>query len=467
MSNSSLNNRPLKVCIQGLGFVGSATALVVANALDHINKPVYNVVGVDLPTSEGRRRIEAINNGQFPFDTLDPNMKKAAQIAYEHGNLQATSDEAVYQDADIVLVDVQLDIKNINEQPEIDFAGFKKAISILGENLKPGALIVIETTVPPGTCEHIVCPIIEDNLNKRGLAEDSILIAHSYERVMPGKDYYNSIVNFWRVYSGLTTEAADLCEQFLSSIINTGNYPLTRLHNTTASETAKVLENSYRAMNIAFMEEWGRFAEAVGIDLFEIVDAIRVRPTHNNIRQPGFGVGGYCLTKDPLFAHLAAKDIFKNNNLDFPFSRKAVHLNRQMPLVSLNKIKQELGSLQNKHILLLGVSYRPDVADTRNAPAEEFVRTAELQGAKVDVHDPLVSFWDEMARPILNELPSPIQYGAIIFAVGHSDYKSLNLNNWLSGCNCLILDADRVLTDNQIDWLRLSNLKFKSIGRGL
>lgn len=455
-----------KVVVQGLGFVGSAMAIAVANAKNKNDNPRYDVVGVDLPNQEGGRRIDAINNGQFPFDTLDKNMIKAAQIANDQGNLSATADEAVYQDADIVLVNIQLDIKDLHKNPEIDFAGFKKAITVLGENLKKGALVIVETTVPPGTCKEVVFPIFQKCLEKRGLEKDSILLAHSYERVMPGKEYYNSIVNFWRVYSGQTKEAADGCERFLSSIINTDEYPLTRLHDTTASETAKVLENSYRAMNIAFMEEWGRFAESVGVDLFQVIDAIRVRPTHNNIRQPGFGVGGYCLTKDPMFAYLASRDIFSKNNLDFPFSRSAVAINNKMPLVSLEKIAQELGGLANKDILLLGVSYRPDVADTRNAPAEIFVREAETQGAKVDAHDPMVLNWPEMSRAVMKDLPGPGTYDAIVFAVGHSTYKELSLENWLAGYDGLVLDSDRVMTDEQVQWLRDSKLNFLSIGRG-
>lgn len=127
---------------------------------------------------------------------------------------------------------------------------------------------------------------------------------------MPGSHYLDSIVNYWRVYSGVTKESADRCMHFLQSVINTEEYPLTQLSSTTASETAKVLENSYRALNIAFMEEWGRFAEEIGINMFEIVEAIRKRPTHANIMKPGFGVGGYCLTKDPLFVKIGAEKFF-------------------------------------------------------------------------------------------------------------------------------------------------------------
>ena len=164
---------------------------------------------------------------------------------------------------------------------------------------------MIETTVPPGTCENVVKPIIEKQLTKRGFGSEDFYLGHSYERVMPGPQYIDSIREFPRVYAGINEISAILVEKFLKTIIDTSKCNLTRLENTNATEMAKVLENSYRAMNIAFAVEWSRFAEEAGVDLYAIVDAIRVRPTHNNLMYPGIGVGGYCLTKDPLLASWA------------------------------------------------------------------------------------------------------------------------------------------------------------------
>ena len=163
------------------------------------------------------------------------------------------------------------------------------AIESIAKHIKKGALIIVETTVPPGTCEKVIVPKLEEILAKRKLSLDDIFLAHSYERVMPGDDYLNSIINFWRVFSGMNKESSDLCEDFLSKIINIDQYPLTRLSSMTSSETAKVLENTYRAVNIALIDEWTKYAELVGIDIFEIVDAIRKRPTHSNMMYPGIG----------------------------------------------------------------------------------------------------------------------------------------------------------------------------------
>ncbi|WP_448188649.1 nucleotide sugar dehydrogenase [Azospirillum sp. sgz301742] len=458
-------SRPV-VCVQGLGFVGSAMAIAIANARDG-DRPRYSVIGVDLPTEAGRHRVSCIGRGEMPFPSGDPALDTALARAHDAGNLTATVDPEVFSIADIVLVDINLDIDWSAPQPEVRFAPLQSAMDVLGARLRPGALVIVETTVPPGTCERIIAPRLAAAMEARGLPADSIRVAHSYERVMPGAQYYDSIVNYWRVYAGLTPEAADACERFLSTVINVADYPLTRLGSTTASETAKVMENSYRAVTIAFMEEWGRFAEAVGIDMFEIVGAIRKRPTHANMRQPGFGVGGYCLTKDPLFGAVAARTLFDRPDLSFPFSSEAVRTNAAMPLVALAKLRERFGGeLAGRRILLLGVSYREDVGDTRYSPAQTFVETAEREGAVVTAHDPLVSFWTELARPLPGELPDAAGFDAVVFTQGSPTYRGLDLAAWLGGARVEVIDANNVLTDDQRRQLRDLGCGFTSIGRG-
>ena len=395
------------VVIQGLGFVGAAMAVAASNATDQFGNPYFKVIGVDLPTDLGRERIKKLNSGKFPFETVDDKIIKGTKNAVDKGNLSATTDENIFDKADVVLISINMDLTYTDEKiPTINFNPFRNAIHSLGKHVKEGVLIIVETTVPPGTCEVIVKPMIIEHAKERGINPDLIYIAHSYERVMPGANYLDSIINFWRVYSGTSIKAADMCETFLSKIINVSKYPLTRLKSTIASETAKVLENSYRAVNIAFIEEWGRFAEDTGIDIYEIIDAIRIRPTHSNIRQPGFGVGGYCLTKDPLFAKIAAKEIFGLCNHDFPYSSQAVEVNRVMPLVTLERLKKFFnGSIKGKKILLLGVSYREDVGDTRYSPSEVFYLKAKKEGAEVIPHDPLVEYWEETKLNISKKLP--------------------------------------------------------------
>lgn len=456
------------VCVQGLGFVGSAMALAIASAKDNREEPLYNVIGVDVPNEAGYKRATSINDGVFPFENNDKKLEEAQKDAYKNGNLWATTDYEYFQYADVVVVDINLDVKYTeNQEPLLDLELFKAAMHTLGRQIKQGTLVIVETTVPPGTCEKIVYSIISEEFSKRNIDQREIFIAHSYERVMPGENYFDSIVNFWRVYSGINEDSADKCQEFLESVISTEHYPLTRLEKTTATEIAKVLENSYRAATIAFMEEWGRFAEAVHVDLFEVIEAIRMRPTHSNMRQPGFGVGGYCLTKDPYFAPLAAKEIFGLENMDFQFSTQAVRTNNAMPLVSLDKVESLLGgNLKGKKLLILGVSYRQDVGDTRYSPTEIFVKEAKNRGAEITCHDPLVSCWNEMNMQVLTEIPVFHEYDAVVFTVQHKLYTTLDFRALSLKDGLLIFDANCVLNKKQrSDIKQLNHVKFACIGR--
>ena len=438
------------VCVQGLGFVGAAMATAVAIARDGDGRLRHRVIGIDQDTRAGRERIEALERGDFPFFTLDDALVSATGQARASGRLRASDDPCWYGLADVIVVDVHLDVSDMGGQPHVDFAPLRAALRTVGSHMRPGALVVVETTVPPGTCQQVVAPELAAALRERGLPEDAFLLAHSYERVMPGADYLASVVNFWRVYAGHTPAAADACEAFLRGFINTDDYPLTRLASTNASEMAKVLENSYRAVNIAFVEEWARLAEATEVDLFQVIGAIRQRPTHNNLRQPGFGVGGYCLTKDPLFAGIAARQLFRRPDLAFPFCEQAVRVNAAMPGATLRQLHSALGGeLAGRRVLLMGVSYRQDVADTRHSASQTFCEAALAAGVQLIVHDPLVRHWDELALPVPSQLPDAAALDAIVLAVPHRAYREIEFASWLGSARPLVLDANAVLTAGQ------------------
>jgi UDP-N-acetyl-D-glucosamine dehydrogenase len=447
--------------------MGSAMATAVALAENADGEALFDVIGVDLPTVAGEKRVSAINDGRFPFETSDPTLRPAVSLAQARGNLRATTDPAVYAQADIIVVDVHLDIPFRDDEPQLQFEGFEQALRAIGSRMQPSALVIIETTVPPGTCEKVVVPVLSEEFRNRGLDPASLLVAHSYERVMPGKDYLDSIINFWRVYSGHTEQAAALCEAFLSDVVNVKDYPLTRLASTTASETAKVMENTYRAVNIAFISEWTRYAEQVGIDLFEVVRAIQKRPTHANIRYPGLGIGGYCLTKDPTFTPAAARQLF-GLALDFPFSRLAVSESTQMPHHGVARLSELLGgTVAGKRILLCGVSYREDVADTRYSPSETVYRELIGRGATVAIHDPFVSWWEELDRAVPDALPCPDAYDAVMFAIPHAQYRELDVAAWIADkAGTLVLDAFLVFTSAQRKAFRAQGVRIEAIGVG-
>jgi UDP-N-acetyl-D-glucosamine dehydrogenase len=455
------------VCVQGLGFVGSAMAVAVADARDGDDAPRFNVAGIDLPTPDGLAKIEAINAGRLPIAASDAQLEAALAAANARGNLVATTDERAYALASVTLVDLPLDVTETNGGPSVRVDGFVDAVRTLGRTLPPGSLVIVETTVPPGTTEKLVAPALARELAARDLPPDAIGVAYSYERVMPGAAYLESIVRSPRNYAGMTEAAAAACERFLSSVIDVVAHPLVRLPSTTACETAKVLENSYRATLIAFMEEWGRFAEAVGIDLFEVISAIRTRPTHSNLRRPGFGVGGYCLTKDPLLAAVSARELHGRSDLEFPFSTLAVSVNRAMPMSTLRRLEELLPrGLDGATVALMGVSYREGVADTRKSPSETFVREARARGATIRVHDPLVRYWSELEMIVPTDLPPLAGVDAVVFAVPHEPYRRLDIERWLGAARPVVLDASDVLSAAQRATFARLGCTVASIGRG-
>ena len=178
----------------------------------------------------------------------------------------------------------------------------------IGERIPASCLVLIETTVAPGTTEFVAWPILKRSFAARGIATEPLL-AHSFERVMPGREYVRSIRDFWRVCSGCTPEAKARTVRFLGEILNTREFPLTVMDRPIESETTKIVENSYRATILAFLNEWSLFAERNGVDLIKVIEAIKVRPTHDNIIFPGPGIGGYCLPKDGGLGYWAYKHI--------------------------------------------------------------------------------------------------------------------------------------------------------------
>lgn len=462
-------SRPI-VCVQGLGFVGLAMATVVANSLDTKNNPIYNVIGIDLPSNKDL--IEKINKGILPFKTEDKTfsveLKKAVLF---NKNLLASTDKRFYSEADIIIVDVHLDVKKYYINNKFHFKlekkSFERAIRTLGRLIKSESVVIIETTVPPGFCINVVKPILDSEFKKRNI-KSAPLIVHSYERVMPGREYLNSIRNYFRTFAGIDKKSAKLGKRFLESVINSKEYPLKEEQYTEASEFAKILENSYRATNIAFIYEWTLLAEKVGINLFSVIDGIKNRRTHNNIMKPGLGVGGYCLTKDSLLALWSAKNLYKSK-YGLPFSINALSINDKMPLHVIDLIKEKT-KLENKKVLILGISYREDVSDSRYSPTQTlFASLIKYKNLKCTLHDPYIDFWKEVPEAVLlKKLDSLKSFDIVILATRHHQYLSISSKRWvkLVKSGCLIVDANDILNDNKINYLLNHNIDVIGVGKG-
>ena len=457
------------VVVQGLGFVGAVMALVCANALTE----EYAVIGVDRALENTFWKIKAINDGIFPLIADDPKIAEFFDNSNKKGNVLATYDPIAYKYADVVIVDINLDVQKESDEVgglkgfNVNLGGFKSAIKSIGMHCKEDVLILVETTVPPGTCEQVVKPIIEEELVRRELTLENYRLGHSYERVMPGPQYIDSIREFPRVYAGMDTSSADAVELFLKTIIDISKCDLTRLEHTNATEMAKVLENSYRAMNIAFAVEWSRFAEEAGVDLYGIVNAIRVRPTHTNLMYPGIGVGGYCLTKDPLLASWARKSHFGSKS-DLEMSVNGVSVNDQMPLFAFNRLVEVFGDISDKKVAFLGVSYRGDVGDTRFTPVEPLVEMVRQTGAGIVLHDPFVSFWEEQKCAVEADINAIFSSDPdlIIISTGHSQYKKeATIEKLMALSPSFIYDTIGLFNTEQLGILQNKH-KVSVIGRG-
>ncbi|MCK5338247.1 MAG: hypothetical protein KAJ50_05525, partial [Bacteroidales bacterium] len=321
------------IVVMGVGFVGAVMAAIVADAKDENGKNIKFVIGCQRPSIRSYWKIPVLNRGVSPVKAEDPEVQELiGRTVLQSETLTATYNSDCLQFADCVVVDVQCDYSKHDlgdmRSGEVEMAALESTMKTIGEKVPPTALTLIETTVAPGTTEFVAWPIMKKAFARRGLKETPLL-AHSFERVMPGKEYVSSIRDFWRVCSGCTNEARDRIEKFLHEILNTEDFPLTVMDRPIESETTKIVENSYRATILAYLNEWSLFAERNGVDLIKVINAIKVRPTHSNMIFPGPGIGGYCLPKDGGLGYWAYKHIlgFDDGDRIFKITPTAIDIN--------------------------------------------------------------------------------------------------------------------------------------------
>jgi len=418
------------VVVLGLGFVGTAVIANLARTAKD-GKPLFFVVGVDQDTPAGREKCNRLNCGEPPVYASDASLEKViADAASNFKNIVGTVDSTVLAHADVVVFCINLDLNRAAGQTEnlqMNTDVYAAAMKAVGQHIRPDTLVTVESTLPLGMCDTVLYPALCEGFAAQGVDTDkhSPLLAFCYERVMPGPDYLDSVNNFWRAYAGVNKESNRRAREFLNKFVNVTEYPLWEHKNTRAAEMSKLLENSYRAANIAFIEEWAKLAEESGVDLFDVISSVRVRRgTHDNMMRPGLGVGGYCLTKDALLAAYGAENLL-NVKADLPFSRKAILTNERMPARAVSWIEDHFQqNLSGKRALLLGVTYRPGVADTRCSATEIVARALMESGAEVSAYDSLINEWEELPEIKINA--DAMQAGAdvdiVVICLPDADY---------------------------------------------
>jgi UDP-N-acetyl-D-glucosamine dehydrogenase len=314
---------------------------------------------------------------------------------------------------------------------------------------------------------------------------------------MPGRNYVASIRDFWRVCSGINQEARNRVEKFLTEVLNTKKFPLTVMDRPIESETAKIVENSYRATILAFLDEWSLFAERNGVDLIKVIKAIKLRPTHSNMIFPGPGIGGYCLPKDGGLGLWAYKHILGFEDEIFKITPMAIDINdtRGLHVGQLTRDALRNMGLQiaAADVLVLGAAYREDVGDTRYSGSEIVIRKLAEMGAEIRVHDPYVEHWWEFEQQdtypaegeskarffrnqeklkeirVEQDLKKALSGAdAVIFAVPHEAYRNLNPEDVVSyiGEPAAIIDCFGILSDDDIRKYFQLGCEVKGLGRG-
>ncbi len=490
------------VVVMGVGFVGAVMAGVVADSVDKkTGRSSKFVIGMQRPSPRSFWKIQYLNRGIAPVEAEDPEVASLIRrCVLEKGTLMATYTFEVLSLADVVVVDVQCDYQKETlgnvRQGSADIAALEDCLKIIGEKIDPACMVLIETTVPPGTTQYVAYPIIKKAFRTRGI-ETEPLLAHSFERVMPGKNYVSSIRDFWRVCSGVNEESKKRVQAFLSEILNVEKYPLTLLDSPMESETCKVIENSYRATILAFLHEWSVFSERNGVDLIKVIEAIKVRPTHSNIIFPGPGIGGYCLPKDGGLGIWAYQTLLGFEDDIFKITPRAIDINDTRALHVAQLVRDALRNMGKIvaacKIAIFGASYREDVGDTRYSGSELLVRKLAEMGADISVHDPYVKHWWEFEKQ--DTYPAPGHSwarffrnqenlkrlavdkdmketvrgaDAVVFAVRHEPYLNLCADDLveMTGKPVAIIDSFGVLSDADITRYFQLGCEVKGLGRG-
>ncbi len=437
-----------KIVVQGLGYVGLAMTTFCAGAKKN-KKFLYNVVGVEKNSNKGSNIVKKINSGQVPEIVDDKNFLKFCSKLIKGKRIKVTKDDKEYSDADIVFICSNCDFDFTNNK--VKLSQYKKNIEQIAKKIKNNCLLIIQSTLPPGTTEKILEPLIKKNTTKRGIK--NFYLCHSFERITPGSDYYYSMKHVERIIGGRNPKSLKMTKKIFKDIFDLKSDKIIEFNSPTESETCKIIENSYRATNIAFIEEWRKFCSKNNLDLEKILNCIRRRKTHNNIMRSGIGVGGYCLTKDPLFAKAASKQVL-NNKSNFPISNNAVEINKKMTFDVMSEIKERFQKkILGKRVLLLGVSYKEDTSDTRYSPAERVFSFFKKMRCNISFYDPVVHYWDyaknySIKNSFLNN------FDIYVYLVNHKSFKKLKIKYKNKS---LILDLNHVLEKKR----RLEILKSK------
>lgn len=400
-----IKNKSAKIVVIGLGYVGLPVACLLSES-------GFNVFGIDKELD----KVELINKGISPIQGKEPGLANLVKKVVKKGGLISTTSYSVCEDADVMIIAVETPVDELSKSPK--YEALKSAVTSLAKNVKKDSLVIVESTIAPGTMENLVIPLIE---KESGLKSDKDLyFGHCPERVMPGKLLEN-LKNYHRVIGGGTLETAKVMKNLYETYVK-GDLDLTDM---ATAEVVKTTENYYRDVEIAFANQLALLCEQLGVNVYEARKLIN-KVESRNVHFPGSGVGGHCIPKDGYLnvSFLRGKS-GSEAKIALEMADLARKINDFMPKHTFNlleaALKEREKSISDSKIVVLGYAYLANSDDTRNSPTQEFLKLLKGKTKNVIVHDPYVKEYKGDLDKVLRAAD------AVVLMTAHDQYKNLKL----------------------------------------
>lgn len=411
----AIASRTARVSVIGLGYVGLPLALSIVRA-------GFRTWGIDVDS----RRINQLKDGQsYIVDVSNAELS----AALNSGLFEPTTDSSVLASSDVIIICVPTPLRK-SKDPDLSY--ILNAVETIKQNIHPDVLIILESTTYPGTTDELIADTVQALGFKVG---EEVFVCFSPERVDPGNAVYKT-TNTPKVIGGVTSACGEVGSAFYGKVMDT----VVRVSTARTAEMVKLLENTFRAVNIGLVNELALMCERMGIDIWEVVDAAATKPFGFMPFYPGPGIGGHCIPLDPMYLFWKAK------MYDFygKFIELASDINGNMPRHVLYKVAEALNlvskSIRGSSVLILGMAYKKDVNDLRESPSLEIYKLLKAQGALVDFHDPFISEFHE-GNDTIKGVPLTAEglasYDCVVLATNHSVFNY----QWIADHARLIVDT--------------------------
>ncbi|MFC1557960.1 nucleotide sugar dehydrogenase [candidate division KSB1 bacterium] len=416
-----IEDKTLRIAVVGLGYVGLPLAV-------EFIKNGYDVIGIDAD----KNKVRLVNKGRLYIKDIDETYFRRITRSKK---LQAASDYSIIKEVDCISICVPTPLGKTKD-PDISYV--LNAAENIQKHLKKGQLVILESTTYPGTTRELILPLFEKENLKAG---KDFFLAYSPERIDPGNKVF-TIKNTPKILSGITKKCRFIGKYFYSHIID----KVFEVSSTEAAEMVKLLENTFRIVNIALVDEVALMCDRLNLNVWEIINAADTKPFGYMKFYPGPGLGGHCIPVDPLYLS------WKLKSLDYRarFIELAAEINSEMPRFVVDRIVKTLNkykkSVNGSKILIIGVSYKKDVSDTRESPALDILTILDKGGANVYYHDPLVAGFDFNGKRYKSRSLTKRFLGQLDCAVVVTDHSQIDYSFILNE-TAIIIDTRNVYKD--------------------